>query len=331
MNDRDAVQIDELSEDALPFRRRFLGSPTGRWVTAAGILVTTLAAAAEIDGHLTTEATRRALLRDQRAEAAQLTDRQRTFMSATDAFGVALATEPAGDFVDDSLRVPGALDRLFAETGVYARVPAAEVKNAFAMQSAARYSKKDGVALCLLRPTDEMPVATCGEGSMCLGNKMQSLHNLGAVNGGLRVLSPSWAAEVAGTRSALLVGGYDHELRTRDPEARDVSKRVAESARFAVVVVDETPEDALPGVRFGGVPPATATRFQGVPHAARLGIYDLTAHKPLLRLRRELSAAPSQGPEAEAVARQISSCQLGLEARALTVPSVTARADLSYR
>jgi hypothetical protein len=316
----------EETEESLPFRLSFLGSPTGRAVTAAGALVATLAVAAQVQTYVTTESTRTALLRDQRAEAAALSDKQKQFLADTDAFGVAMATEPADDFVDGSLRAPGALDKLFAEVGIYARVPAAEAKNAFAMQSAARYSKKDAAALCLVRPTEAAPVATCAEGSMCLGEKMATLHNLGAVNGGIRVLSPTWATVVAESPSSLLVGGYDAEFRSRSAESREVSKQVAEKARFAILVVDETPEEALQAVGFGGVPPATATRFQGMPHGARLGVYDLVARKPLLKVRRELFAGGGM-VEGETVARQMQSCRLGLEARGLAESFASARRD----
>lgn len=312
---------------AHPFRQRFIDTGAGRAVTATGLLVATLAVAAEVQGYLHTRSTREALLRDQRAEAAQLTDKQRAFLAETDAFGVAMATEPADDFIDDSLRATGALDKLFTEVGVYARVPAAEAKNAFAMQSAARYSKKDAAALCLVRPSEAAPVATCAEGSMCLGEKMATLYNLGAVNGGVRVLSPAWAKVVETSDSSLLIGGYDAEFRSRTGESRDVGKQIAEKARFAILVVDETPTEAEKSVSYGGVPPATATRFQGMPHAARLGVYDLAAHKPVLKVRRELFAGGGGLVEADTVARQIQSCSLGLEARGLVERLASAKRD----
>jgi hypothetical protein len=312
-------------DEELPFRTKFLSSPTGRAAAAAGLLVAAMAVGAETQSYFATEHTREALLRDQRAEAASLSEKQRSFLADTDAFGVAMATEPADDFVAPELRSPGALDRLFASVGVYARVPAAEAKNPFAMQSAARYSKKDAVALCFLRPTEEKPLATCKEGSMCLGEQMAQLSNLGAVNGGIRVLSPAWATVVAEAPSSLLVGGYDAEFRSRSAESREVSKQIAENARFALLVVDETPTEAETSVKFGGVPPATATRFQGMPHGARLGVYDLVAHKPLLKLRRELFAGATGNTEAEAVARQQQSCSLGLEARGLVAQSASAQ------
>jgi hypothetical protein len=312
-------------DEELPFRTKFLSSPTGRAAAAAGLLVAAMAIGAETQSYFATEHTREAILRDQKAEAASLSDKQRNFLADTDAFGVAMAQEPADDFVAPELQSPGALDRLFANVGVYARVPAAEAKNSFAMQSAARYSKKDAVALCLLRPTEEKPLAKCQEGSMCLGEQMAQLSNLGAVNGGIRVLSPAWATVVETSPSPLLVGGYDAEFRSRSVESREVGKQVAENARFAILVVDETPEEAETSVKFGGVPPATAARFQGMPHGARLGIFDLVARKPLLKLRRELFAGATGNTEAEAVARQQQSCSLGLEARGLVGQSVSAQ------
>ena len=312
----DSTVLDhEHADPAHPFRQRFIDTGVGRAITAAGFLVATLAVAAEVQTFLHTRSIRGALLRDQRAEAASLTDKQRAFLAETDAFGVSMATEPADDFVDISLRAPGALDKLFTEVGVYARVPAAEAKTAFAMQSAARYSKKDAAALCLVRPSEAAPIATCAEGSMCLGEKMATLYNLGAVNGGVRVLSPAWAKVVETSDSSLLVGGYDFEFRTRSAESREVGKQIAEKARFAILVVDETPTEAEKSVSYGGVPPATATRFQGMPHGARLGVYDLVAHKTVLKVRRELFAGGGAMVEAETVARQIQSCSLGLEAR----------------
>lgn len=324
---RDPAPAEE--DEELPFRTKFLSSPAGRAATAAGVLVAAMAIGAETQSYLATEHTRTALLRDQKAEAASLTEKQRNFLADTDAFGVAMAQEPADDFVAQELLGPGALDRLFESPGVYARVPAAEAKNAFAMQSAARYSKKDAVALCLMRAHPEgdaaKPLATCKEGSMCLGEQMAHLSNLGAVNGGIRVLSPAWATVVEQSSSSLLVGGYDTEFRSRSLESREVSKQAAESARYTILVVDETPEDAETGVKFGGVPPATAARFQGLPHGARLGIFDLVSRKPLLKLRRELLATATGSTEAEAVARQQQSCSLGLEARALVTRGASAQ------
>jgi hypothetical protein len=138
----------------------------------------------------------------------------------------------------------------------------------------------------------------------------------------LRVLSNDWTDEVHEADTELGLNAYDRDLDSVAKRDVPVAIELLSRSRYFTLVLDEDPPGGLPAE----APDAGETndeRVQREPHAARIGIWDLKTHSPLLRLKADASGQfvpvgdrVVRNPETLAAEqRQTNSCALALAAR----------------
>jgi hypothetical protein len=143
----------------------------------------------------------------------------------------------------------------------------------------------------------------------------------------LRVLSSEWTDELHQATSELAVNAYDRDLDSVTRYDVRIAADILARSRYFTLVLDEDPNGGLPQE----IPDAGETpeeRVQRAPHPARVGIWELSSGKPLLRLRAD--AAGKFLPMGQRVIRdpvtlaaeqrQVNACQLALDVRAKLSP-----------
>ncbi|MCU0656400.1 MAG: hypothetical protein MUF64_14440 [Polyangiaceae bacterium] len=289
--------------------RTFDGA-AARFVAASLALVGGALGVFVIQGHLHEERARAQVLAQQAAAVAQISEAERSMASLIDGLAMKTAREPwQGDFVAPGLRG----DELLAQPGVYFRAVQTEVGSPQATRTAANLSVKDAVPLCLLQGTDVEEAGACLPGTACMGQRTERISNLRQLHQGLDVLSEEWTRDLQ-TASGMRLGALAGTLKDRLARATPEAQRIAASARYALLVLDEIPAD-LPEQMWG----SRREVVQNYPHAVRLALFDARTGAPLAKIRRELD--PSMAPVIGAAAwegparRQAYGCLLGLELR----------------
>lgn len=281
---------------------------TGTLVLVGGGLGVTV-----VGGHLKGERLRAQALAEQQRESSKISEAERGMPELIDSLAMRLAREPwQGDLVASGLK--GA--DLLAQQGVYFRAVQTEVDSPEATRTAANLSVKDAVPLCLLQGSDGAEEASsCLPGSACMGQRTERVSNLRQLHQGLDVLSERWTTdlrEAHGMRLQALYGTMKDRFVQATPEAQ----RLASSAKYALIVLDEIPAD-LPEQMWG----TRRELVQAFPHAVRLALFDARTGAPLVKIRRELdpSVAPVTGDGiwVSAARRQAYGCALGLELRSV--------------
>jgi hypothetical protein len=239
-------------------------------------------------------AERASLLDTLAAQRARLPAGHEGFLAVTDRWiaDVARDADPA-DMVSPALR--GALDGWLRRPAAYVRLPVAEVRDAKAIDEAARASGKDAFLLCLLQPppsASERDLLAKVRGTYFGGAKVDeetsSVRRLADAHVGLIALGPSFEGAVRAADDL-------PELRKlrRTLEGAPVAEAArASAAEVFLVVLDEGP-------------------------TARVALVDLVHKNVLLRVRRPLEA-PASSPAATVHREPLTACALALSVRNAT-------------
>jgi len=284
------------------------------------------------------EAARSRVLAKQRAMSVALGPKLYPLRDRTERWVRELGANPwLGDFVAPGLD----LERLRNGPTVYLRLRSASANSSKAIRKAAQTSLRDGFTSCLfVTPSRSNPTegAACRTAGDCASGKLcnewnvcadpEQPYNLRLAYRTLRVLSSEWTDEVHEADSELALAGYERDLDNVAKRDVPVTVEVLQRSKYFTLVLDEDPA--------GGVPaadpereknPETRTtpeeRIQGVPHFARVGIWDLVKSEPLLRLRAEAAGdfvavgkqAVTDVENLAAQRRQVNNCALALGVR----------------
>lgn len=275
------------------------------------------------------ESSRQTLMARQRAVTAELGPRWFPLREKIERWTTDLAAEPGAEIIDhEALKSWDFRDK----SGIFLRLRVQDAKTPEAIRTGARDSLRDAFTACLMRVPNPSATAgneckrtrDCAAGEFCNEqdhcSKPAQPFNLRVAYRTLHVLTDEWVHDAQETTSDLrvraLVVGFDDAVRDDIPLAVEVLQK----AQYLLVVLDEdVPGMALPGADAG--PSAAAEAIQGVPHAARVGVWRLNDGKQILRLRRQaggqlLGATPSVDADVLASRmRQANSCSLALEVR----------------
>jgi hypothetical protein len=316
-------------------RARLRGIPPHFWLwslTAIGLFSVVYWRIAE--GHL--ESKKAQVMAKQRAVARTIGPSILPFRDKVERWVKELAGPYPGDHVASG--VP--YEAVRQSPGVYLRLRLANARTEKDIRKAARVSLHDGFTSCMFvnrdapDPTkgpackatsDCQPGLLCNEWNVCSTPPVP--YNMRLAYRTLRVLSNEWTDELHGATSELAVSAYDRDLDSVTRFDVRIAADILARSKYFTLILDEEPEGGLPPE----LPDAGETpeeRVQRVGHPARVGIWDLTDGKQLLRLRA--SAAGEFVPMGERVirdpavvaaqARQVNSCQVALAVRRALSP-----------
>ncbi len=278
----------------------------GRFVAASALVAAVFAAGSSWRRErLHLESARAALLEEVRARAAELTDDDRGAIDRADAWLMRLAGPYAGDFVDDAMRAPGAVQEALGRPSVYVRGPVEAFASPASIASAAAASFKDPLVLCLVAPPTARsekammhPVRVVYDGGQAAEGEAPHVRLLSEAEAGLPYLLPSWASHVEQAASLAAIDGLRSEFHAA-PAERAVR---ALKAGVLLCAFDE------PGTHDG------PTELDGErPHDVRLGLVDLAASKVLLRLRRHVDPGWISTSRRAEYAVGLDACALALD------------------
>jgi hypothetical protein len=249
-------------------------------------------------------------------------------------------TELAGPYAGDHVAGEASSERVSERPGVYLRLHLAEARSASSIRKAAQSSLRDGFTSCLFVDQGGPPrgpevrcrtTSDCEAGMLCNEYRVCARpshpYNLRLAYRALRVLSNEWTDELHQAGSSLAVAAYDRDLAAVVRSDVPVAIELLSRAKYFTAVLDENAS--------AGLPPALADagetpdeRLQRVAHPVRVGIWDLTSGKLVLRLRREAVGQPLpvgervvRTPEtAFAAQRQANNCALALSVKAALTP-----------
>ena len=321
---------------ALVFGRvRLQGIPPHFWLwslTAIGVFFVIYWRIAE--GHL--ESVKAQVMAKQRAVARTIGPTILPFRDKIERWAVELAGQYPGDHVEG-----GAEYELIRQSaGVYLRLRVANAKTPKDIRKAARVSLHDGFTSCMFvnkdaaDPTQGPPcrsTAQCTPGKLCnewnVCGDPPIPYNMRLAYRTLRVLSNEWTDELHGTTNELAVSAYDRDLDNVAKYDVRVAAEILARSKYFTLVLDEDPAEGMPKE----LPDAGETpeeRVQRVGHPARVGIWELSSGKQLLRLRSNASGRFVPMGErvirdpaiVAAQERQVNGCQLALEVRAALDP-----------
>lgn len=226
------------------------------------------------------EALRASLLHTVAQESASLTAEDQLAITRDGTWIAHLSAEYEGDFVDDSLRSPGALVTLLARSTVYLRSAIDAATLATDLTTRAHESTKDPLLLCLLEPPASRGEAVLMEkvrasytGDTALESRTANARRLHDLVAGLPFLLPPWSERVrrANDRTELL------RLRTELDHAPIDRAKAAAKADLLLVALDEPGDEKGP------------TELDGErPHPVRVALVNLGTGKVLLRARRSV-------------------------------------------
>ncbi len=245
------------------------------------------------------------------------------------------ASELAGAYPGDQVTPGAPYEQIRQSPGVYLRLRLANAKTPKDIRKAARVSLHDGFTSCMFvqkdaadptkgpecRTTSQCtPGKLCNEWNVCADPPVP--YNMRLAYRTLRVLSNEWTDELHATTNELAVSGYERDLDSVTRYDVRIAADILARSKYFTLVLDEDPPSGLPKE----LPDAGETpeeRVQRVGHPARVGIWDLSDGRQVLRLRSE--AAGDFVPMGERVirdpgivaaqARQVNGCALALAVR----------------
>ena len=268
-----------------------------------------------------------ALLARQRGVEAELGPRWTSLRTRIETWTSELAKD-APDHVDEAtLKEWTFRDK----PGIYLRLRVEDAKTPESIRAAAKESLRDAFTACLGTANNPSPLAgaeckkssDCPRGEFC--NELDRCarpaqpFNMRIAYRALQILSPEWVRDVQESsgdlRIKVLAASFDEVLTNDLPLAMELLVL----AKYALVVLDETPEGAPKDPPDGGT---ITEAVQAMPHFARVGVWRLEDDKLVLRVRREaagrfVGGAPAGlDPEVgEARQRQANSCSLAMSVR----------------
>jgi hypothetical protein len=303
------------------------GAPTERWIARKArelaprlrtlgrfVAVAALVAAVYTVGsrwrreRLHLASARATLLEEVRARGAELADDDRSVVDRADGWLMRLAGPYEGDFVDDAMRAPGAMQEVLGRPSMYVRGPVEAFASPASIASAAAASFKDPLVLCLVDPPSARsekammhPIHATYDGGQAAEGAAPHVRLLGEAVAGLPYLLPSWTSHVEEAPSIAAIDDLRAEFRAAHTE------RALRALKATVLLwaFDEA------GTHDG------PTELDGErPHDIRLGLVDLAASKLLLRLRRHVDPAWISTPRRMEYAAGLDACALAYDVNA---------------
>lgn len=254
------------------------------------------------------ERSRAALLERVRARAASLPPDDRKPLRRIEPWLVRGSGQYEGDLVAPELREPGTLGSFLSRPLVYVRGPMSEFSGPAGIGTTAATSLKDALLLCLLSPPSsrtESAVLTKVHGAYGGGARLEArtanVRRLHELEAGLPFLEPAWEAKV---RAAADLSELVRLERAFDAAPVEPALKAA-AARLLLYVMDEPGEGRGPAELDGER-----------PHDVRVGLVDLGAQRPLLRLRRPVDPGWISIPNRPQYASGLDSCLLALDVHA---------------
>ncbi len=222
-------------------------------------------------------------------------------------------------------------DLLNSQPSIYLRLRLANGKDRKSIRKAASVSLLDGFTSCLfvrkgepdpsrgpecLTSADCDPGLLCNEYHVCLPPPKP--YNMRLAYQALRVLTPEWSDELHEASSELEVKAFERTLERVAEDDVPIAVRMMDRAKFFTLVLDEDPKGGLPESLDDEE--TEEQRVQRAVHRARVGIWNLSSGKQLLRLRataggRLVAVGKSVPHDPRIVAaqkRQANSCALAL-------------------
>lgn len=144
----------------------------------------------------------------------------------------------------------------------------------------------------------------------------------------LRVLSSVWTDELHEAESELAIVAYERDLDRVTQEDVPVAAKILARAKHFVLLLDEDLPEGLPKTNVDGDAGAFESeeeRLQRVPHFVRVGVWELSTGKQLMKVRRHAEGrvipvgnkVVSRTESVNAQKRQAVSCGLALELKSL--------------
>lgn len=239
-----------------------------------------------------------------------------------DAATMALARDPFAGPMHTVDRA--ALDALVRTPGLYLRAVVDEVRDARAITTATRGSRKDAFLGCLLDPPKDASHDAIRKAAIHyrwrvdLDALAPHVLDIDVLDAGLRVSAASFVAELQATTDPTALRLLDHEREARTPGAR---RRAIDAARakWVAIVLDELPTGI--GVAEGSgiveaVKKSVLDDVLPVPHTVRVAIVDLSTGEPVLRVRTPVDARDLAVQNVMADAEEIHACQAAMAVRA---------------
>jgi hypothetical protein len=265
----------------------------------------------------------------QRAIRMSLGPRILPFVQRVESWAAELATGPA----EEELASDAKWDFLARAPGVYLRLIATKAKDAPNIRRAAAVSLNDGFTSCFfIREGAPDPTvgpkcvssSSCEPGLLCnewdVCSSVPRPFNMRLAYRAWRVLSDEFSRSLQDATDDLQVRALDHELDQITKVDVPVAIEVLQRAKTVTIVLDEVPEGLQrPVVTQPGEPRLTEEQYlQGIPHEARVGIWDAVSGKLIVRWRgraqsRLVSVGRAQELDAEVEnsrKRQANSCYL---------------------
>lgn len=284
------------------------------------------------------EEQRGTLLAGQRAMESTLGPRLRPLRDQLERAALELSRDP---MPKDQVDLPEELDRLLVSPGIYLRLRLEDARAVESMRKGARSSLRDAFSSCLFRDPKGIPVGEgkacresieCEAGELCtefsVCQRPATPFNMKLLYRALSVLEPGWVAQVRTAKSDLALVALERMLESVTRVDVPLAIEVFQRARFALVLLDESPSEGAGTER--GAEESDADYAQRVPHGARVGIWSLPegtlwarAHLDARGELRDVGSAKANfGPEAERTrARQAQSCAFAMELKGLLARS----------
>lgn len=296
---------------------------TGLGIAVFGVIYWRIAA-----GQL--ESQKSAVMAKQRAIVKSLGPHINPFVDRVEAWAGELAHPWKDDFVEPGLTWV----EMAQKPGVYLRLPIADASDRVKLRGSGMKSLRDGFTSCFFvgdswsgategpkcqRNADCQPGLLCNDWEVC--TRPPRPYNMRLAYRALRVLTNDWTNQLHEASNDLEVRAKDRDLDQVTRVDVPVAIELLQQAKFATVVLDELPESKVLAEN-GTLPnePPEA-RVQRLPHAARVGIWNLTTGHLVVRWRgwaegRLIAAGKpvKLGPDtAASQARQANSCMLAWE------------------
>jgi hypothetical protein len=239
--------------------------------------------------------------------------------------------ELAGPWKDELIAPGLRWEAIAQKPGVYLRVPIEDTADVAKLRSSGMKSLHDGFTSCFFigdswsnategpkcqRNADCEPGLLCNDWEIC--TRPPRPYNMRLAYRALRVLTNEWTNQLYEASNDLEVRIQERELDQVTRVDVPVAIELLQQAKLVTVVLDEAPNSKV--LAENGTLPneSPEARVQRLPHAARVGVWDLTTGESLVRWKgwaegRLVSAGKpvKLGPDtAAAQARQANSCML---------------------
>ena len=277
------------------------------------------------------ESAKSAVMAKQRAIAKSLGPKIVPFRDKIEGWAQELSGEWKGEWYSPNL----APHDIRTAPAVYLRLRLENAKTPEKLRGAATASLHDGFTSCFFVRKDApdpskgpkcQTSAECDPGLVCneydVCTKPPEPYNMRLAYRSLRVLSTAWTDELHESNSELAVTAYDRDLDKVTREDVPIAAEILARAKYFVLVLDEDPKGGVPAQPDGGVE-SDEERLQRVPHAARIGVWNLKTGTLVARMReqaagRVMPVGDQVITRQETIAaqeRQANSCALAVAAR----------------